>query len=254
MKGRKLLKRTVQGLGLLLYVILISPFLLISLFHYLLKRGRDTSLYARVIYSVPLLYEIHNRIFTFPIWEENFLHLPPLPGRTLHLACGTGFGARIIEGKAFETIHMDIKESFIHYGMKKKKMKWAVTGDVYRLPFKENSFDRVVIPVAFHHLLDHGSLFSETRRVMKEGGLTLIFDPVSIRPKESKIVNTFHDGPIWVFDHNGILRSMAPIIEEIGFEVKKVTCFRPFSLQNYNLIYPMKDMILELGEKRDATI
>jgi hypothetical protein len=105
-------------MGLLFCVLLISPFLIVSLFHYFLKRRDETSLYVRAVYRVPLLYELHNRIFTFPVWEQNFLHLPSLPGRTLHLGCGTGFGAGIIERKARETVHMDIKERFVHYGVK----------------------------------------------------------------------------------------------------------------------------------------
>jgi ubiquinone/menaquinone biosynthesis C-methylase UbiE len=247
--GRLVFKRTIQGMGLLFYVLLICPFLIISLFHYLIKKGKEPSLYVRAVYRVPLLYEFHNRIFTFPVWEQNFLQLPALPGRTLHLACGTGFGAGIIEQKALETVHLDIKERFVHYGVKRKKLTCAVTGDAYRLPFKKKSFDRIVIPVAFHHLLDHASLFAELKRVMQNEGLTLIFDPVSIRPRESKVANTFHDGLIWIFDHKGILKTTAPILEKNGLEVRSVTYFRPFSLQNYNLVYPMKDMILELGAK-----
>jgi ubiquinone/menaquinone biosynthesis C-methylase UbiE len=247
--GRLVFKRTIQGVGLLFYVFLISPFLIVSLCHYLITKGKDTSLYVRAVYRIPLLYEFHNRIFTFPVWEQNFLHLPSLPGRTLHLGCGTGFGAGIIEQKALETVHMDIKERFVHYGVKRKKLKCAVTGDAYKLPFKGKSFDRIVIPVAFHHLLDHASLFAELKRVMKDEGLTLIFDPVSIRPKESKVVNTFHDGLIWIFDHKGILKATASLLEKNGLEVRSVAYFRPVSLQNYNLVYPMRDMILELGEK-----
>jgi ubiquinone/menaquinone biosynthesis C-methylase UbiE len=247
--GRLVFKRTIQGMGLLCYVLVICPFLIISLIHYLIKKGKQPSLYVRAVYRVPLLYEFHNRIFTFPVWEQNFLHLPALPGRTLHLGCGTGFGAGIIEQKALETVHMDIKARFVHYGVKKKKLKCAVTGDAYRLPFKEKSFDRIVIPVAFHHLLDHASLFAELKRVMQAEGLTLIFDPVSIRPRESRVANTFHDGLIWIFDHQGILKTTASILEKNGLEVRSVTYFRPFSLQNYNLVYPMKDMILELGAK-----
>lgn len=249
MKGGLFFKRTTQGMGLLLYVLFISPFLMVALVHFLIKRGQDTSLYVRAVYRVPLLYEFHNRIFTFPIWEQNFLNLPALPGRTLHLGCGTGFGAGIIESKARETVHLDLKARFVHYGVRRNKMKCAVAGDAYYLPFKEKSFDRIVIPVAFHHFLDHGSLFRELKRVMNAEGLTLIFDPVSIRPKENKVANTFHDGPIWIFDYKGILKRTSPILEKNGLEVRGVTCFRPLSLQNYNLVYPMRDMILELGKK-----
>jgi hypothetical protein len=72
---------------------------------------------------------------------------------------------------------------------------------------------------------------------------------VSIRPRENKIANTFHDGLIWLFDHKGILKTTASILEKNGLEVRRVTYFRPLSLQNYNLVYPMRDMILELGAK-----
>lgn len=239
--------RSIQALGLLLYLVLLSPFLLVALLHFVLTGARRESLYARAVYRVPLLYEIHNRIFTFPIWEDNFRSLPPLPGRTLHLACGTGFGAGVIETRASETVHLDIQASFLRFGKRLNRMRRVVAGDAYRLPFRAASFDRIVVPVAFHHLLDHRALFAEAKRVMREGGRLLIFDPVSLRPRRSRVMNSFHDGPIWIFDRQGILDSTGPLLEANGLELRNVHAFRPISLQNYNVVYPMMDMILEVA-------
>jgi SAM-dependent methyltransferase len=249
MRAGHLLTRALQATALIAWVALLSPFLFVSLAHFVATQGRRESLYARAIYRSPLLYEIHNRVFTFPIWQENFHHLPALPGRTLHLACGTGFGAHIIEEKAAETVHMDIQLRFLRVGKRWRRMRQVVAGDAYLLPFRSGSFDRVVVPVAFHHLLDHPRLFAEMKYVLAKGGLVLIFDPVSIRRRKSRIMNSFHDGRIWIYDQDGLVRRTRELAAVSGFEVKSTRCFRPLSVQNFNLIYPMKDMIMVLGAK-----
>ncbi len=251
MKAAVVGKRILQGLGLLCFVACLAPFLLVSLAHFLWYRCSRESLYSCTVYAMPLLYELHNRLFTFPAWEANFQHLPDLPGHTLHLACGTGFGAGVIETKSTSTTHLDINFRFVRYARRCRRLHRTVVADAGRLPFGDGCFDTVVIPVAFHHMADHSALLLESSRVLKPGGRICIFEPVSLKERPCKRMNSFHDGLIWIFDRRGILDRTAPLLQRNGLELQQVACFRSLSLQNFNPVYPMTDLLMTLGRRME---
>ena len=243
------IKRLFQGIGLCIYLLIVAPFIFMTFIHYAAGGFKKESVYSKMVYKYALLYELHNKIFTFPIWEDNFKNIPSFSGKILHLACGTGFGARIIETKGTHVIHMDMNLRFLLFGKAKKRMKNVVAGDVYHLPFKGEYIDRVILPVAFHHILNHELLFSEIKRVLKKDGKIIILEPVSVKKKRMSVMNSFHDGRIWILDQNSILKKIKPLLEKNKLQIESVRTFRPYSLQNYNIVYPMKDMILEISRK-----
>ena len=52
----------------------------------------------------------------------------------------------------------------------------AVEGDVARLPFEDASFDLVVSSLSAHHWPDAEAGFREIRRVLRPGGVGLVYD------------------------------------------------------------------------------
>lgn len=236
-------------LGLLLIVPAALPFLAAAYLAFagcslFLKNPRSP--YDRLIDRYPLLYEIHSRFFNFPLLEDTFHNIPPARGRVLHLACGTGLGAKIIRSGNPQVTELDMNVKRLRYGVEKLRLQRPVAGDAAALPFRENTFDVIVLPVSLHHIMDLDGLFRECERVMSADGRFLIYDPASLRRRTFGVWNTFHDGPIWIFDRVTLVREIGLLAARRGLKIGSVRYYRQPSLQNYNLVYSMCDVLVEL--------
>jgi SAM-dependent methyltransferase len=113
----------------------------------------------------------HNEAFR----EEPSADLPDLlhaisllpPARVLDVACGTGFLTQHLES---DLTGLDQSEAMLKVA--RRRMPWAefVLGDAFRMPFAEDSFDRVFASF-FYGLLpleDRGRFLEEARRVGQE--------------------------------------------------------------------------------------
>jgi SAM-dependent methyltransferase len=113
----------------------------------------------------------HNEAFR----EEPSEDLPGLlhaisvlpPARVLDLACGTGFFTQHLGS---DLTGLDQSEAMLEVA--RRRVPWAefVRGDAFRMPFSENSFDRVFSSF-FYGLLpleDRGRFLEEARRVGDE--------------------------------------------------------------------------------------
>ncbi len=49
--------------------------------------------------------------------------------------------------------------------------------DAHHLPFKDESFDNIVLFDVLHHLLEPSSFFSDAERVLKQGGRIIMMEP-----------------------------------------------------------------------------
>jgi len=88
-------------------------------------------------------------------------------GSILDIGCGTGFVMRKAEGKFKLIVGVDISREML----KQVKVGYPVCADTDNLPFKDGVFDAAAAIALLHHVLDHGSLFSETYRVLRNGGV-----------------------------------------------------------------------------------
>ncbi len=231
MRGNRIRLRPLSGLGLALFVVVLSPFLLFSsllfLLNYLVRRPGPRSLYVAWVYRSPWLYELHSRICTFPVWDDSFENIGILNGRVLYLACGTGNGAAIMRRNGARLVCADLNQSFLRYGARRKDLPRPVTADAYALPFRRDCFDHIVIAVSVHHLLDIERLMEECERVVRVTGSIIIYDPVSLRPRPCRISNTYHDGPIWIFDRDSLPAKLTEEAHRLGLNVGPVSFFGP---------------------------
>jgi len=244
-----LIYNTLITIALIIYFFLILPFIAVSLIVFIPSRfisPSKESFYVKLINKVPVLYEIHTLICTYPVWEKRFNNVPLPTGRVLHLACGTGLGAITISSKANMLIGLDINRKFLLYGKQRGRLKNPVAGSVYLLPFKNRQFDSVIILVSLHHLHSLSSLFFECKRVMNKNAALTIFDPVSLKNRTKSLWNTFHDGIIWKFDKDTIQKEVREQAKKCNFKIVSVRFFRTRSLQNFNLFYNMGDIVIQL--------
>ena len=115
-------------------------------------------------------YEEHNAFREEPSEElPGLLHAISLlpPARVLDVACGTGF---LTQHLGSEVTGLDQSEAMLEVA--RGRVPWAefVCGDAFRMPFAENSFDRVFASF-FYGLLplgDRGHFLEEARRVGEE--------------------------------------------------------------------------------------
>jgi ubiquinone/menaquinone biosynthesis C-methylase UbiE len=89
------------------------------------------------------------------------------PGRTLDVACGTGFLTRHLRG---DVVGLDQSKRMLEEAHKQAPSITCVQGDGLALPFVDNSFDRVFTGHFYGHLQpeERERFLSEARRVANE--------------------------------------------------------------------------------------
>jgi ubiquinone/menaquinone biosynthesis C-methylase UbiE len=89
------------------------------------------------------------------------------PGRTLDVACGTGFLTRHLRG---DVVGLDQSASMLAEAHKQAPSATYVQGDGLALPFVDDSFDRVFSGHFYGHLepADRERFLAEARRVANE--------------------------------------------------------------------------------------
>ena len=135
-----------------------------------------TPLGVRIFDRIADKYEFTAKFLSFgimPYWLSRLSAgiTPKRDGRVLDLACGTGIlFPKLV--KRFKTV-VGLDYSLPMLSVAKEKPfnnVYLVRGDALELPFKENSFDTVVLSLGLRHFPDIGKSLKEIHRVLKEGG------------------------------------------------------------------------------------
>jgi ubiquinone/menaquinone biosynthesis C-methylase UbiE len=110
----------------------------------------------------------------------------PVSGRLLDAGGGTG-------GKSYQLLNMvtgiviaDSSMGMLAQAAKKEGLK-TVCSQTERLPFKDESFERVIMVDALHHVSDYRKTAGELWRVVRPGGRIVIEEP-DIRATPIKIM------------------------------------------------------------------
>ena len=118
-------------------------------------------LYARVTYSkVDILREVA---------------MLPVSGRLLDVGGGTGRVSSAIRDLVDDVVIADVS-----FGMLDKADRSSlgpVCGGSESLPFADESFERVIMVDALHHVINHADSAREMFRVLKPGGIIVIEEP-----------------------------------------------------------------------------
>jgi demethylmenaquinone methyltransferase/2-methoxy-6-polyprenyl-1,4-benzoquinol methylase len=135
-----------------------------------------------------------------PGWDEEVDVLAELiaslpPGRTLDVACGTGFLTRHLRG---EVVGLDQSERMLTLARERAPGATFVGGDALDLPFEADSFDRVFTSYFYCHLeeLDRERFLAEARRLAPE--LVVVASvPGAGDPVERYEERVLQDGSRW---------------------------------------------------------
>lgn len=123
-------------------------------------------------------------------WSLQFI---PNNAVVLDIGCGIGYGSKIILTKASHWTGLDKYKSRKQRFMKdynRKNTKFIVQSANKRLPFKDNSFDSVLLLGVIEHIEKDMFAVSEVHRVLKDGGTFCCLAPLKMG--EYKFGSVFH--------------------------------------------------------------
>jgi SAM-dependent methyltransferase len=135
-----------------------------------------------------------------PGWDEEVDVLAELigslsPGRTLDVACGTGFLTRHLLG---EVVGLDQSERMLSVAREQAPGAQFVQGDALDLPFEDGEFDRLFTSYFYCHLEkdERARFLKEARRVARE--LVIVASvPGADDPHERYEERVLNDGSRW---------------------------------------------------------
>ncbi len=117
----------------------------------------------------------HSRIFFQKYWQQKrYLliveHCKDLK-KVLDVGCGS---SQILEGLP-QSVGCDIQFNRLRY--KRCPFRTLLQASIYNLPFKDESFEAVILSQLIEHLPENPQIFKEAVRVVKKGGFIIIGTP-----------------------------------------------------------------------------
>lgn len=99
------------------------------------------------------------------------------PGdRVLDAGCGLGYFLLALQGKGAELHGIDVSPASVQY-VREHITPHARTGSVERIPYPDNTFDRVLFCEVIEHVEDDARALREIRRVLKPDGRLVVTTP-----------------------------------------------------------------------------
>lgn len=173
--------------------------------------------------------------------------LDPNPDdKILDVGCGDGYYLYLLSNLGnFNLTGIDSdKKALIaaNIQVKNKNMK-LILEDIMSMPFKDESFDKIICSEVLEHLDNDKSALIEMKRVLKKNGVLCItvphwnfpffWDPVNYvlqRVLKTHIKNGFWSG-VWA-NHVRLYRvgELKKVVRAAGFKIEKVECLTHYGL------------------------
>jgi len=155
-----------------------------------IPKNEKSQLVKEVFHSVAEHYDIMNDLMSFGLhrlWKRHAIrHCALRSGQSvLDLAGGTGDLAKLCHqevGALGHTVLADINEAMLLAGFKKRLDQGSVSAiklveaDAEQLPFKNNSFDCVLIGFGLRNMTDKTAALTSVLRALKPGGRLVILE------------------------------------------------------------------------------
>ena len=100
----------------------------------------------------------------------------PVAGRLLDIAGGTGRKSYNLIGQATDIVIADSSHGMLEQA-KNKGSLITIEAQAEELPFRRESFARIIMVDAYHHLADHRKTVAELWRVLQPQGIIVIEEP-----------------------------------------------------------------------------
>jgi ubiquinone/menaquinone biosynthesis C-methylase UbiE len=140
-----------------------------------------------------MIPEAHKGSLIYAEHMTRYLAAEPLVNGkvVLDIACGTGYGTKIMSENASKVYGVDIDAGTIEYA----KTNYSavnieyLVGDGQRIPLQDNSIDTVVTFETIEHIKDYRKFIDELKRVLKPDGVAIVSTPNDLEFVEG---NHFH--------------------------------------------------------------
>jgi SAM-dependent methyltransferase len=165
-------------------------------------------------------------------------------GRLLEVGSSAGKHLRslIALGYPFEYHGIDIDRDSLNFGQRVTPSVLFVVGDGHRLPYREESFDAVLLMDFLEHVDNPKLATEEARRILKRGGVLCVFVPCEGNPLSIyalfKRVFTFNvKGPAGGHVQDFMLSDIAELAFRPGYRIVSV-------YYSYHMLGAFMDFIL----------
>ena len=149
----------------------------------------ESAAYARVF--APFMGRLYRRVGDDVAAElkSRGLHRKPT---IVDLGCGTGELVVAISERLRDAriVGLDSSPSMLLWANRHSTADGRLrflTGDAAAIPFSDESVDMVVSTLSLHHWAEPSDVFAEIVRVLKPGGVALIYDPKLVTSTESEM-------------------------------------------------------------------
>lgn len=130
-----------------------------------------------------------NRTYENMVEHHTLAQLLPLRGASI-LDLGGSFGRLMdVYAQRFDrSVIYDYSQKALDQARESAKQQSftsveCIHGDVYKLPFEDNSFDVVIMIRVLHHITDTKAVFAEVKRVLKSKGIFILDIPNKVHLK-----------------------------------------------------------------------
>ncbi len=241
-------------LAYILFFILCSPVYFMNKLDFNRMRKKNPlyiSKFVRVAEKYPLVYDLSMFVLNFPNPKNVYACLPEFSGKVLQIGCGTGLLNQFYKKDTTKVFtNIDVNLEALKWGLKRGRFDDYIHGSVTSIKLPEESFDAVIWARCYHHIKHHKKAFQESARLLKQGGVLIITDPVLLASKEQKVMNSENgimgnsslDGIIWRFSKKSFVHQ---IEKNKGNALKLIDVYfnRQLHLTNYNFKYPQSDAV-----------
>lgn len=143
--------------------------------------------------------------------------------RILDVGCGIGIYLEVLgeRGIGVDISHPDLKVA------KEKGLKVIRIDANRKLPFKDHSFDTVLLSHVLEHVYSPIELLRESYRVLSDGGITIVGLPVENSLSNLSGRDSYysrHEGHLYSFS----LENIKILLKKVGFVVENKTIVEPW--------------------------
>lgn len=154
------------------------------------------------------------------------------PGkRVLDIACGEGYGSRLLAEKATSVIGIDIDAEVIAHAQAKYNLDNLIfrQGNCSLLPLPDASIDLAISFETLEHHADHDAMLGELRRILVPEGVLLISTPDRYHYSDERhYANPFHIKELYAEEFRQLIHCYFPHTEFYGQRIVYGSLVAPF--------------------------
>jgi len=152
-------------------------------------------------------------------FAANIIRDPTVPG-VMDVACGIGYGSKILEEVGAVVLAFDISQQAIQFGMENYNGPEYMVGDAVEKPWGDRTFDHIICYEFIEHIKDPRPVLKDIAASLKNGYLFVSTPNQMLTPFKAE---KFENDEYPHFKHYRPTE-LDSLLKECGFEVVKRYC------------------------------